>query len=62
MNQSSDFEITVVDMLGKKILDRSFSNLQVSSETLDMSAYSNGVYILQIRSQEKNIVKRIIKN
>jgi len=50
--------ITICDFSGRKLVQKEFSD---SSQTFDMSAFSNGVYIFQFQNEKGVITKRIIK-
>ncbi|NJM80892.1 MAG: T9SS type A sorting domain-containing protein [Flavobacterium sp.] len=49
-------KITVFDILGNKIMPK-----RVSNSSIDVSSLANGIYFLEISSNNRNIVKKIIK-
>jgi hypothetical protein len=52
-------EISITSMEGRRLYFRNTNSFQ---EIIDLSEFSNGVYVLKIKSNEKEIVKRIIKH
>ena len=52
------FTVKVYDLLGKVIIERSEVTL---SETIDITQYANGVYIISIQSGDKIFTTKIIK-
>lgn len=62
LNSPATYTLTVHDMLGRIIQQKSMENVQVTTELLDLSDNANGVYILQIDSADKQLVKKLIKN
>ncbi len=53
-------DLSVVDINGREVMAASFEN--VLSATLDISNLSSGIYLITIESNQKSIVKKIIKN
>ena len=51
----SEFTIRIFDMQGKEVAKKS------NSKTIDVSSYSNGIYMLQILSNEGVATKRFVK-
>jgi hypothetical protein len=51
--------LTICDFSGRKLVQKEISD---SSQTLDMSAFSNGVYIFQFQNAKGIISKRLIKS
>lgn len=49
------YNITVLDILGKKI-----KNISIKNSKIDLSELSNGTYLLKINSSEKSFTKKII--
>ncbi|WP_080778565.1 S8 family peptidase [Chryseobacterium phocaeense] len=49
---------TVYDLSGKKLQNRLITN---DDESVDLSAYANGIYILEIRTAKEVISKKVIK-
>jgi len=52
-------ELKVMDMTGKTVIKRSHLEVQ---ETIDLSEYSNGVYIFQLLIEEELLHFRVVKN
>lgn len=58
MNQNGKFELTVVDMRGKVILQSAFEN----TTAIDLSNHSQGTYMIQVKSLENDMkYRRIVK-
>jgi len=55
VNINKNVDINVYDQIGNIIISKTNTN------TLDMSKFSNGVYILQINYKNKSITKQLIK-
>ncbi|NJN50116.1 MAG: T9SS type A sorting domain-containing protein [Polaribacter sp.] len=51
--------IEIYNLLGKKVTPR---NINLSSKTIDVSNLSNGLYLINIKIDNKIISKKIIKN
>ena len=60
LNNISFYNIRVRDITAKLLFSE--SNIARASYRLDMSEFSNGVYLLEIESGNKRIVKKIILN
>jgi hypothetical protein len=52
-------ELKVMDMTGKTVIKRAHLEIQ---ETIDLSEYSNGVYIFQLLIEEELLHFRVVKN
>ena len=57
-NLENKTSIMVYDFLGKQILSK---NLNAVNNTLDVSAWQSGVYLMQIAHEDASIVKRFVK-
>ncbi|MCW3077118.1 MAG: hypothetical protein JWO32_1727, partial [Bacteroidetes bacterium] len=55
----SDCVIQVINSLGKTILTDAFK--EMNNKSIDLSNYTNGVYFIEITSNKKKEVKKIIK-
>ena len=56
-----DFEITVIDAFGKVIsYEEKQDFVGEYTKSVDLSAYSKGIYMVQIKTQESFITKRIV--
>ncbi|WP_299782249.1 S8 family serine peptidase [uncultured Formosa sp.] len=53
----TEINVAVFNVLGKKILERTLKN----QEALDVSSFSEGIYILQISAFDKITTKKLIK-
>ncbi|MDX1471963.1 MAG: T9SS type A sorting domain-containing protein [Flavobacteriaceae bacterium] len=58
LNLDSEVTLTVIDVLGKKILSKSLSQVNTS---IDVSGWNNGVYLIRITSDKKTQTKRFVK-
>ena len=58
-NTIENATLTVFDLLGKRVLERELSNLQMVS--VDVSKWNSGVYIVKVSSDDLTQTKRFIK-
>jgi Secretion system C-terminal sorting domain len=58
-NKQAIQEISITSMEGEQLY---FRNPNTVHETIDFSGFSNGIYILKIKSNKEETVKRIIKH
>lgn len=61
LGQNKTIVVSIVDILGKTILQTSYFNKSVLDETLNLSSLSQGVYFITISSGDKRSVYRIVK-
>ena len=59
---SSDVEITVYDLLGRAIFDRTFDNSFNFNEAIDLSNAKSGVYMMTVTVGNQKVTKRIVIN
>jgi sugar lactone lactonase YvrE len=58
----TDIKVSVVDILGRSLIDRNFEHIDLDAEeTLDLSFMKSGLYFLEIRSERNSKVYKIIK-
>ncbi len=55
-------KITITDVLGKIISAKTLVDVNMLSETIDMSAYDSGVYFITVSNNSNSSTARIIKN
>ena len=57
-----NFDLSIVDVSGKLILDKnfSFSNGIPRTVSLDLSSLSKGIYLLKVKANNKSVVKRLV--
>ncbi|MBZ9628245.1 S8 family serine peptidase [Psychroflexus sp. CAK1W] len=60
INFSTDVQVSVYDMLGRKVIDKKDFN-STSGLSIDTSTLSKGIYILNLTDGAQSIQKRIIK-
>ena len=53
--------LIVSDVLGKELFRKTIAESTSLNTELDLSAYSAGTYLLEIKSQEGNYISKIIK-
>jgi PKD repeat protein len=58
--QSSDLNISVINMLGELVFTTSYSNVMAGNFDVDMSNQSNGVYYIKAETNNETIVKQIV--
>ena len=56
-NSSGDIDVTIFDVLGNKVLEKSSNN-----NILDISSIRSGVYILKLRQNQMTATKKLIVN
>ena len=59
---SSDVEITVYDLLGRAVFDRTFDNSLNFNEAIDLSNAKSGVYMITVTLGNQEVTKRIVIN
>ena len=59
-SSNKDLSISVYDITGKRILTK--NNVQDSLINLDLSTAENGIYFVNIKSENHSVIKKIIKN
>ncbi len=55
-------KITITDVLGKIISAKTLVDVNMLSETIDLSAYDSGVYFITVSNNSNSSTARIIKN
>lgn len=61
VNQAIDLELEILDLNGKLILSKNISIQEKFSERLNLEQLSNGIYYLNLKSEEGSVVEKIIK-
>lgn len=59
INADDMMNISVINNLGQVVFDK---NVDSDNETIDMSQYENGIYMIRIVTEEHVVMKKIIKN
>jgi len=62
LNSKTPTLINVVDMLGKTVLQYSYSNKSELKEMLDLSSLNNGVYFIKVINDNNQSVHRVVKD
>jgi len=57
--KTSQYKVSVVDSNGKVVLEKEIKNPKLI-ETLQISSLSKGMYLVQLRSEDKQIFKKIV--
>jgi hypothetical protein len=57
LNTDNGFDVTVIDMLGKTVINNSFATNEAS---LDISVLNSGIYFISITADGKSQVKKLI--
>ena len=61
-NENQSISIYLTDLLGRKILiDSRFNFIGKYKNKINLSSYSNGMYLINIQTNNQNLVKKIIK-
>ncbi len=59
-NSSSKIAVNVVDMSGRKIFEKSYTNSGIFDENIQLEKAQAGIYLVSITDGDKKIVKRIV--
>src|SRR5439155_2874206 len=62
MTPENNIEISVMDVMGRKIFKRSFNNTAQLSYSLDISDYADGIYFIIVRAGKQQQVAKYIKH
>jgi hypothetical protein len=62
MTRSSEVDVEVTDLLGKKHLGKSLGLGLHEDLNLDVSKLSKGIYLLLVKSEGQTKVKKFVKN
>ena len=57
-----EVSITILDAMGRVILEENNVVLNESTRTLDLSKEGKGIYFLRFSSKDGDVIKRLIKN
>ena len=57
---SDDIEISLNTLSGTKLFEKKIYNTSTFSQTLDISEYSKGIYLIKVQTQDKFFVKKLI--
>ena len=57
--EATDIQFSMYDLLGKIILQKSLNAIQIHYESIDLTKYSHGLYLLKIKTGDKSIRKKI---
>jgi len=56
-----DGTISITNLLGQQIYSENISVASSTTEQIDMSLYTNGVYFLSVQSQGQRLIKKVVK-
>lgn len=62
LNSKNTTYVNVLDVLGKTVMQYSYSNKTELKETLDLSNLSNGVYFIKVSNSTNQSVHRLVKD
>lgn len=62
LNSKSTTSVSIVDMLGRTLLQFNYNNRSELKDTLDLSALSNGVYFIKVSNDGKQSLHRLVKD
>lgn len=62
LQASKTTEVKIIDVLGKIILQKNYTNKTELTESLDMSEFNSGIYFINVSNNNMNSFYRIIKN
>jgi hypothetical protein len=52
--------LSIIDINGREVLNKSYESVQ--SASLDISSLSSGIYMVNISSNQRNVIKKLVKN
>jgi hypothetical protein len=61
LSGGSKTEVVITDVLGKVIYTRSYLNVNVLDERIDMSEFEGGVYFVTVNNKDKSNTSKVIK-
>jgi hypothetical protein len=62
LNSSSHTQLSVMDVLGKVVLQADYASRSELKETIDLSGMSPGIYFIKVSNDHKQSVYRVVKN
>lgn len=60
-NKILNFQLEIMDILGNKIFEKNYYLQSSLNDAIDISQFPSGLYILQLKNQEKNGYCKIVK-
>lgn len=60
LKQSSNMEVTVVNMLGEAVYTTKYNNVMAGNFTIDLSGQSAGVYSVKIQTNDQAYTKQVV--
>src|SRR5690606_5224730 len=58
-NYKDNMQVRIFNILGEKIFDKNISSTHL---LLDISQWSNGIYMVQLNAENTSVTKRFVKN
>jgi hypothetical protein len=62
LNSGKMISVSVLDMLGRTLLQFNYNNRTELKESLDVSSLNDGVYFIKVSNDNKQAVHRLVKN
>lgn len=60
LSASHDMQIEVVNIIGEKVISKTFTGVQNQTFEFDANTFSDGVYFVVIRSEDQTISKKLV--
>ncbi|MDF1864621.1 MAG: T9SS type A sorting domain-containing protein [Saprospiraceae bacterium] len=57
---ASEMNVRIVDITGKMLEERNFDNFQNSEMSFDVATYSNGIYMVQVTTEEGTTTRKFV--
>ncbi len=61
-NNIDDYQISIIDALGKVIFEQNFQNSVNAEFEVDLSGFTKGIYVVRLQNNNSNLTKRLIIN
>ena len=59
-DNSENLNLTIMDYTGRIVLSENYSAGELSNKVFNLSNYSKGVYFLEIRNENFNVLEKIV--
>jgi hypothetical protein len=60
LDKTDNINIQIFDIMNKEIYNKNFKNMSELLETINLSEYSNGIYILQLTTSDTLVKEKML--